>query len=235
MESGDAGIRWRAGRKKGRSRLGLCLPRRRRSRRSRGRGVRRVREPAGHYMRVIRSAAWPVLAHGAVGPAAWWSSARMDAVQGAWGRAERPRRCSSTAEAPMRPYAGGTCGRHVARGDIGSLLDSTYPASKLQNSKKCQLSWKSPKSKVVKGVICFDQPFARERRPKLQFFHGSSYCSQHSQLDFWPICTPNWNVYQLQKKCVPGNNKQPLYWLILNFYSEIWRTHKKTISALKEI
>jgi hypothetical protein len=37
------------------------------------------------------------------------------------------------------------------------------------------------------------------------------------------------------KKCVPGNNEQLSYWPILNFYSEIWRTRKKTVSALKEI
>jgi hypothetical protein len=37
------------------------------------------------------------------------------------------------------------------------------------------------------------------------------------------------------KKRVPGNNEQLSYWPILNFYSEIWRTRKKTISALKEI
>jgi hypothetical protein len=37
------------------------------------------------------------------------------------------------------------------------------------------------------------------------------------------------------EKCVPGNNEQLSYWPILNFYSEIWRTRKKTISALKEI
>jgi hypothetical protein len=37
------------------------------------------------------------------------------------------------------------------------------------------------------------------------------------------------------KKCVPGNNEQLSYWPFLNFYSEIWRTRKKTISALKEI
>jgi hypothetical protein len=35
------------------------------------------------------------------------------------------------------------------------------------------------------------------------------------------------------EKCVPGNNEQLLYWSILNFYSEIWRTRKKTISAFK--
>jgi hypothetical protein len=33
------------------------------------------------------------------------------------------------------------------------------------------------------------------------------------------------------KNCVPGNNKQLSYWPILNFYSEIWRTRKKTESA----
>jgi hypothetical protein len=37
------------------------------------------------------------------------------------------------------------------------------------------------------------------------------------------------------EKSVPGNNEQLSYWPILNFYSEIWRTRKKTISALKEI
>jgi hypothetical protein len=49
--------------------------------------------------------------------------------------------------------------------------------------------------------LSHDQRFARERRPKLQFFHGSNYCSQRSQTDFWPICTPNWNVRQLRKMC----------------------------------
>jgi hypothetical protein len=37
------------------------------------------------------------------------------------------------------------------------------------------------------------------------------------------------------EKCIPGNNEQLSYWPILNFYSEICRTRKKTISALKEI
>jgi hypothetical protein len=37
------------------------------------------------------------------------------------------------------------------------------------------------------------------------------------------------------KKCVPGNIDILSYWPILNFYSEIWRTRKKTKSALKEI
>jgi hypothetical protein len=53
------------------------------------------------------------------------------------------------------------------------------------------------------------------------------------QLDFWPICTQSWNVRQLRKMC-PGNNEKLLYWLILNFYSEIWRTRKKTKSAFME-
>jgi hypothetical protein len=37
------------------------------------------------------------------------------------------------------------------------------------------------------------------------------------------------------ENCVLGNNEQLLYWPILNFYSEIWRTRKKTKSAFKEI
>jgi hypothetical protein len=36
------------------------------------------------------------------------------------------------------------------------------------------------------------------------------------------------------EKCVPGNKEELLYWQILNFYSEIWRTRKKTKSAFKE-
>jgi hypothetical protein len=36
------------------------------------------------------------------------------------------------------------------------------------------------------------------------------------------------------EKCVPGNNEQLLYWPILNFYSEIWRTRKKTKSTFME-
>jgi hypothetical protein len=35
------------------------------------------------------------------------------------------------------------------------------------------------------------------------------------------------------EKCVSGNNEQLSYWPILNFYSEIWITRKKTISAFK--
>jgi hypothetical protein len=37
------------------------------------------------------------------------------------------------------------------------------------------------------------------------------------------------------EKCVPGNNEQLSYWPILNFYSDIWRTRKKPVLALKEI
>jgi hypothetical protein len=37
------------------------------------------------------------------------------------------------------------------------------------------------------------------------------------------------------EKCVPGNSKQLLYWPILNFYSEIWRTRKKTESAFLDL
>jgi hypothetical protein len=33
------------------------------------------------------------------------------------------------------------------------------------------------------------------------------------------------------EKCVPGNNEQLLYWPILDYYSEIWRTRRKTESA----
>jgi hypothetical protein len=36
------------------------------------------------------------------------------------------------------------------------------------------------------------------------------------------------------ENCVPGDNEELLYWPILNFYSEIWRTRKKTISAFME-
>jgi hypothetical protein len=33
------------------------------------------------------------------------------------------------------------------------------------------------------------------------------------------------------KNCVPGNNEQLSYCTILNFYSEIWGTRKKTESS----
>jgi hypothetical protein len=33
------------------------------------------------------------------------------------------------------------------------------------------------------------------------------------------------------EKCVPEDNKELLYWTILNFYSEIWRMRKKTKSS----
>jgi hypothetical protein len=33
------------------------------------------------------------------------------------------------------------------------------------------------------------------------------------------------------EKCVSGNNEELLYWPILNFYGEIWRTRKKIKSA----
>jgi hypothetical protein len=34
------------------------------------------------------------------------------------------------------------------------------------------------------------------------------------------------------EKCVPKDNEELLYWQILNFYREIWRTREKTKSAL---
>jgi hypothetical protein len=37
------------------------------------------------------------------------------------------------------------------------------------------------------------------------------------------------------EKCVPGNNEELLYWPILNFYNEIWRTCKKTKSGFLDI
>jgi hypothetical protein len=37
------------------------------------------------------------------------------------------------------------------------------------------------------------------------------------------------------ENCVPRNNEQLSYWPILNFYSEIRRTRKKTKSAFMEI
>jgi hypothetical protein len=81
------------------------------------------------------------------------------------------------------------------------------------------------------GDMMFEQWFVGERRPKLAEFSAPSYCSQHVQLDFWPICTQNLNVRKLQKMC-SRNNEELLYWPILNFYSEIWRTRKKTNQPL---
>jgi hypothetical protein len=37
------------------------------------------------------------------------------------------------------------------------------------------------------------------------------------------------------EKCVPGDNKELLYWPVLNFSSEIWRTRKKTISTFMDL
>jgi hypothetical protein len=37
------------------------------------------------------------------------------------------------------------------------------------------------------------------------------------------------------EKCVPGDNEELLYWPVLNFYSEIWRTRKKTESAFSDL
>jgi hypothetical protein len=66
----------------------------------------------------------------------------------------------------------------------------------------------------------------------LQIFHGS--VTVHSAVNsiFGPFAlkigmSANYEI------CVPGNNEQLSYWPILNFYSEIWRTRKKTISAFK--
>jgi hypothetical protein len=73
--------------------------------------------------------------------------------------------------------------------------------NKLENLQKQKLQRSYRSTTFPKGVICFDQRFVWERRPKLPFLHGSSYCSQRIQLDFWPICTQNWNVHQLQKMC----------------------------------
>jgi hypothetical protein len=38
-------------------------------------------------------------------------------------------------------------------------------------------------------------------------------------------------MFASYENCVPRDNKELLYWPILNFYSEIWRTCKKTKSA----
>jgi hypothetical protein len=84
------------------------------------------------------------------------------------------------------------------------------------------------------ATYVFYQRFVRERRPKLQFFHGLSYCSQRGQTEFGQFAL-GIGLSANYEKCVPENNEQLSYWPILNFYSEIWRTRKKTKSALKEI
>jgi hypothetical protein len=82
--------------------------------------------------------------------------------------------------------------------------------------------------------MCFDQRFVWERRPKLVEF--SAPIIVHSTFNsIFGKFTLKIGMSANYEKCVPGNNEQLSYWPILNFYSEIWTTRKKTESGFFEI
>jgi hypothetical protein len=102
----------------------------------------------------------------------WPCEARRPAVRRSWARrtVRRERRrvhsCPwSTARDSRRPYARPPCGRHAVarlgacalapeRGEdaVGALFYFICATSKMHNSIKCQLTSKSPKSKVVEEL-----------------------------------------------------------------------------------
>jgi hypothetical protein len=66
------------------------------------------------------------------------------------------------------------------------------------------------------------------RNSQLRVTVHSAFNSKLSELSLKISMSANY------EKCFPRNNEQLSYWPILNFYSEIWRTLKKTKSAFKE-
>jgi hypothetical protein len=125
-------------------------------------------------------------------------------------------------------------------GDTTQICVSFFEITKLQ---KVSTYSKISKNKSCRGAI------------NLQLSQSASYVlinGLSGNVDrSWQNCQPQVTVHSTfnsifgqfalkigmsanYKKCVPGNNKELLYWPILNFYSEIWRTRKKTKSAFME-
>jgi hypothetical protein len=126
----------------------------------------------------------------------------------------------STAEASGRSYAKDCSVRRVAVLDTGAralarrrrrpsevlFRLSLFEIAKLQKS---STNLKISKKQSCRGAI--DLQLSQKatyvlinRLPgklKLAEISAPSYCSQRIQLDFWPICTQNWNVRQLRKMC----------------------------------
>jgi hypothetical protein len=73
----------------------------------------------------------------------------------------------------------------------------------------------------------------RENRDEVAEILGPDTLLQELQLSFGKFALKIW-ISANHENCVPGDNEGLLYWPILNFYSEIWRTRKKTISAFME-
>jgi hypothetical protein len=154
----------------------------------------------------------------------------------------------STAGAPKRPYTGNT---RAARGrrELGDGIRrlpllfhlSVFAKAKLE---KVTTNLNISKNKSCRGAI--DLQLSRRATyvliNRLPGNVGRSCSFSTTRVTVHSAVNSIFGQFALKigmstnyKKCVPGNNEQLSYWPILNFYSEIWRTRKKTISTLKEI
>jgi hypothetical protein len=175
-----------------------------------------------------------------------FANSRLGAVQWAWGRAERPRRRRSTVEPPRgrtpEAWAASRSGARVrtSRHQFQLRL-AFFQIAKLQ---KVPTKLKISKKQSCRWAI----DLQLSQRATYLLINGLSgnvgrSCSfSTARVTVHSAVKPIFGQFALKigmsanyEKCVPGNNKQLLYWPILNFYSEIWRTRKKTVSVLKEI
>jgi hypothetical protein len=128
--------------------------------------------------------------------------------------------------------------------DARRLFQFREPVFKFSKLQKVSTNLKISKNKSCRGAIDL-QLSQRETYVLINGFSGNvgQSCSfSTARITVHSAFNSNFGQFALKigmsanyKKCVPGNNEQLSYWPILNFYSEIWRTRKKTVSALKEI
>jgi hypothetical protein len=143
---------------------------------------------------------------------------------------------------PARPQRA-----HDTRGAVTALVAALlFHLSVFANAKleKVTINLKISKNKSCRGAI----DLQLSQRATCVFINGLSgnvgrSCSfSTARVTVHSAVKPIFGQFALKigmstsyEKCVPGSNEQLSYWPILNFYSEIWRTRKKTVSALKEI
>jgi hypothetical protein len=162
-----------------------------------------------------------------------------------WKPWSRQARSWSTAGAPKHPYTGNT---RAARGrrELGNGVRrlpllfhlSVFAKAKLE---KVTTNLKISKYKSCRGAIDLQlsQRATYVLINRLPGNVGRSCSCSTARVNVHSAVNSIFGQFALKigmsanyEKCVPGNNEQLSYWPILNFYSEIWRTCKKTISAL---
>jgi hypothetical protein len=102
--------------------------------------------------------------------------------------------------------------------------------SEVKNLQIWKLQIEIPATTFTQVYMMFEQWFVWERRSKLAESSVRFTVQNRVDQDFGHLPLRIWNA-TLNMKCVPGNNEELLYWSILNFYREIWRTRKKIESA----